>query len=73
MSAGTAGVARQTRQGQVIDVVAGARLVGTGLAVTGNRDINQPRIDRLQGFIAQAQPLHHAGAKLFQDDVMVIQ
>ncbi|MNR02297.1 hypothetical protein D3C85_1181420 [compost metagenome] len=70
---GAAGVARQPGQRQVIDVMAGAVLVRTGLAVTGDRHINQLRIDRLQGFITQAQTLHDAGAELFQHDVVVLQ
>ncbi|MNZ61580.1 hypothetical protein D3C78_796800 [compost metagenome] len=67
------GVTGHSRQRQVIDVVPGAILVRTGLAIAGDRHVNQPRIDRPQCLIAQPQALHHARAKLLKDNVMVLQ
>ncbi|MNR19231.1 hypothetical protein D3C85_1360110 [compost metagenome] len=49
----------------------GAVAIRTGLAVAGDGDVDQLRVDRLQRFIAQAQPIHHARAELLQDDVVV--
>ncbi|MOA40881.1 hypothetical protein D3C78_1627920 [compost metagenome] len=72
-SVGTAGVTRQPGQGQVVDVMTGAVLVGARLAIAGDRHINQSRIDRLQGFVTQAQTLHDTGAELLEHNVVVLQ
>jgi len=66
-----AGVAGNAGQGQVIDVVTGAVLVRAALAVTGDRHIDQLRVDCLQCLIAHTEFVHHAGAKLLQHDVVL--
>ena len=51
--------------------MSGPIAVGTGLAIAGNRHIDQTRVDHLQSLITQPQPLHHPGTELLQDDVML--
>ena len=43
--------------------------VGPGQSVTGQRAIDQARIGSAQQLVAQAQPLHRADAKVFDDDI----
>ncbi len=40
-----------------------------GLAVSGNRTIDQLRIESLQGCVVELQSSHDAGAEIFNDDV----
>ncbi|CAH0307105.1 hypothetical protein SRABI112_04733 [Pseudomonas mediterranea] len=70
---GTAGMAGQPCQGQVVDIVSGAVPVGAGLAVAGDRHVDEPGIDRLQRLIPKPQSLHHSGTELFQQNVVVSQ
>ncbi|RMO55528.1 hypothetical protein ALQ38_05560 [Pseudomonas marginalis pv. marginalis] len=65
------GVAGHPGQRQVIDIVPGAVLVGPGLAVSGDRHIDQPGVDRLQCLILQPQPLHHPRSELFEHNVVL--
>ncbi|MNS69547.1 hypothetical protein D3C72_1028630 [compost metagenome] len=51
----------------------GAVLVGARLAIAGDRHINQSRIDRLQGFVTQAQTLHDTRTELLEHNVVVLQ
>ena len=66
------GMAGHAGQRQVVDIVPGAVLIGAGLAVAGDRHIDQPRVDRLQRLIAQAQARHDTGAELLEQDVMAL-
>ncbi len=50
----------------------GAVPVGAGLAIAGNGDVDQSRVDRLQGLVTQPQALHHARAELFENNVVVL-
>ena len=65
------GVAGDTGQGQVVDVMAGAVLVRAALAVTGNRYIDQLRVDCLERFVAHTEFIHHPRTKLLQHDVVL--
>jgi len=67
----TPGVAGDTGQRQVVDIVAGAIPVRSALAVTGDRHVDQPRVDRLERLIADAQLVHHSGSKLLEHDVVL--
>src|SRR6056297_2806898 len=68
---GSAAVAANARQGEIIDVVACTILVGAGLAVTSNGAIDEARVYRLEGFVANAKPVHHPRAKLLNNNVVV--
>ena len=65
------GVAGDAGQGQVVDVMAGAVLVRAALAVTGNRHIDQLRVDRLERLITDTEFIHHPRTKLLQHDVVL--
>ena len=65
------GVTGDAGQGQVVDVVTGAILVWAALAVTGNRHIDQLRVDRLERFVAHTEFIHHPRTKLLQHDVVL--
>ncbi|MNI53182.1 hypothetical protein D3C73_1080030 [compost metagenome] len=67
-----AGIARLPRQREVIDVMTGAIPVGARLPVPGDGHVDQLGVDCLQRLITQAQSLHHTGAKLLQDNVVVL-
>src|SRR3546814_14783291 len=41
----------------------------SGLSETGNRTIDQPRVQRLQVAVAQAETLHDAGAEILDQDI----
>ena len=42
---------------------------GTGLAVAGDRAIDQPRIDLAQRLVAEPEAVHHAGAEILDQDI----
>ena len=65
------GVAGDTGQRQVVDVVPGAITIRPTLAVAGDRHIDQPWVDRLECLVTDAQLVHHAGTKLFEHDVVL--
>ncbi len=67
---GAAAVAERARQGQVVDVVAGAVAQGAGLAIAGQGTIDDGRVDRSQRLVANAQPVHDARPELLDDDVV---
>ena len=54
---------------QVVDVVAGARRIRTGLAVAGDAAQHDARVARGQGLVAEAEARHHARTKAFDDHV----
>jgi hypothetical protein len=64
-----ADLVEQARGRQEVDVVAGMLGPGAGLAVTGDRAIDDARVDRLHRLVADAQLVHHAGAEAFEDHV----
>jgi hypothetical protein len=68
-AAGRAGQAEQPVQPEVVHVVAGAGGVGTVLAVAGDGAVDEPPVLLAQALVADAQPLHHAGAKRLQQHV----
>ena len=49
--------------------MAGHPLVGAILSVAGDGTVDQARIDRLHGLIAQAQPVHDAGTEAFDERI----
>ena len=51
--------------------IGGALGLRTGLAVAGNRAVNQSRIDLSQRLISETQTLHHTGSKILDQDVGV--
>ena len=53
----------------VVDVVTRLRGARAGLAVAGDRAIDQPRIDLAQRLGAETEPRHHAGPELLDQDV----
>ncbi|MEY9236048.1 hypothetical protein ABIF68_004365 [Bradyrhizobium japonicum] len=65
--------------GEMRHVVAGGRMDhrrvgrqlrrGTGLAVARDRAIDQLWIDRAQAVVVEPQPVHHAGAKVLDQDI----
>lgn len=67
----TPGVAGDPGQRQVVDVMPRAVTVWPALPVTRDRHIDQPWVDRLERGIADAQLVHHTGAKLFEHDVVL--
>ncbi len=50
-------------------IVCGLKSVRAGLAETGNRAIDQARVDFGQFFIGKAQPVHDAGAEVFHQHI----
>ena len=42
---------------------------GTGLAISGDRAIDQFRIERVQGRVIEPQAAHHAGSEIFDQNV----
>ena len=50
-------------------VVSGLVRIGAGLAITGNRAVNDPRIDPGHLRVVQAQSLHRPGSQVFQQDI----
>src|SRR5690554_73724 len=68
----TAAVAAHARKGEVIYVVPGAIFVGTGLAITCDGAVNQLRVNRLQGFVTNTQPVHYTRAELLNHNVIVL-
>ena len=66
----TPGIAGDAGQCEVVDVVPGAITIRPALAITGDRHVDQPRVDRLERLVADAQLVHHTGAKLLQHDVV---
>ena len=69
--AGQTGLVQHAGIAQVIQIMAGAVCIGAGLAVTGERGIDQLRVDGLKSVVATAQLTHDARAKGFQDHVSV--
>ena len=65
------GVAGNAGQRQVVDVVPGAITIRPTLAITGDRHVDQPWVDRLECLVTDAQLVHHAGTKLFEHDVVL--
>ena len=57
--------------GHVVDVVAGSHGERAVLAVAGDGTVDNPRIDRAQLLVGEAELLHDAGAELLDDDVVV--
>ena len=47
----------------------GALRIGPGLAVAADRTQDEARVRRDQRVPADAEPIHHAGSKTFDDDV----
>ena len=39
------------------------------VAVAGHTDVNQPRIDRAEHFVAEIEPVHHSRAEILNHDV----
>src|SRR5262249_10609924 len=70
------GAARRTgRQFQyagfayIFDVVPGLVHAGAALAITGNRTIDEPRVERARLFIPEAKPRHYARPKLLEENI----
>ena len=59
------------RVADVVDVVAGAQRVGTVLPVTGDRAIDDARVDRIDRRVAHAELVHHTRTKALDDDIGV--
>ena len=55
--------------GDVVDVVAGGLRERTFLAPAGHAAVDEPRVLRERDIRAEAEPLHDAGAKAFDEDV----
>jgi len=64
-----ADLVEDARIADVIDVVPGTLRVRSGLPVTGNAAQDDPRIPRAQHVVADAELVHHARTKAFDDDV----
>ena len=60
---------QQAGRADVVDVVPGFSRARPGLAVAGDRAIDQPRVDLAQRVVAEAQPRHHAGAELLDQHI----
>ncbi len=60
---------KQPGLADIVDVVAGFAALRAGLAVAGDRAIDQPRVLLAHGLVAEPEPLHHAGAKLLHQHV----
>ncbi len=68
---GVAGQRHDARQRLDLAVIAGLVAIRAGLAEAGHRAIDQPRVDLGQRGIADAEPVHHAGAEILHDHVGV--
>ena len=67
---GRPGVERQQPgAADVVEIVAGLVGARTGLAVAGDRAIDQPRIDRPHRLVAEPEPRHDARAELLDQHV----
>lgn len=55
---------------EIADVVARAEAIGAGRAVAGEREIDEIRANGREHIVREAEFLHHAGAKLFDHDVI---
>ena len=67
---GRPGVERQqSGMADVVEIVPGLAGARAGLAVAGDRAIDQLGIDRAHRLIAEPQPRHHAGAELLDQHI----
>ena len=66
-----AGQRHDARQRLDLAVIAGLVAIRSGLAEAGHRAIDQPRVDLGQRGVADAEPVHHAGAEILHDHVGV--
>ena len=69
---GVAGAAHRVQhagQRDVVEVVAGRLRQRAVLAPAGHAAVHQPRVARVAGVRAEAEPLHHAGAEAFEQHV----
>jgi hypothetical protein len=67
---GRAGVERKEPSvGYVVEIVPGLAGARAGLAVAGDRAIDQPRVDRAHRIVAEAEPSHDPGAELLHQHV----
>ena len=55
---------------EIADVVSRAEAVGAGRAVAGERKIDEIRANRRERVVRKSEFFHHAGAKLFDHDVI---
>ena len=70
-AAGIAGDAHHARHRLRHQVEAGPLGPRPGLAEAGDAGVDQPRIDRLQRLVVDAEPLRHAGPVVLDQDVRV--
>ena len=56
-------------QRHIVDIMPSQLRVRSVFAVARQADIDQPRVDGVQDFIAQSQPCHHARTISFDEDV----
>ena len=59
----------QARVSDIVDVVAGAIALATALPIAGEGAIDEPRVERGEGLIAEAETRHHAGAELLDEHI----
>src|SRR5580658_200568 len=64
-----AGDGDETAGGLDDEVHGGVVAGGSGLAIARNRAINESRVARADGFVAEAEPRHGAGAHVFDKNV----
>ena len=60
---------QDTRITDVVEIVAGGAGLWSGLAIAGDRTIDETGIDLSQRFITKPQPVHHAGTKLLYQNI----
>src|SRR5262245_19330256 len=61
--------AEQSGNADVVDVVPGFLTVWSILPISGNRAIDQPRIDLIERFITDAQTIHDTRAESLYNDI----
>ena len=66
-----AGEAEQADQAEVVHVVPGALDVRPGLAVAGDRAVDERLVFLAHALVADAEPVEDAGAEALEDDVEV--
>ena len=71
LAARLAGEAEQADETEVVHVVPGRLALGSGLAVTGDRAVDDPGVDLAHALVTDAEPVEHAGAKGLEHDVVL--